>query len=122
MSSFFQNSHSQDAKGQSVGFLVGIVLCCLLAGNFSAQYLCDDSRPVEIGLDEKINPNVAASASLVRLPNIGVSRAEAIIAYRQKFKAETNGGLVFGDCNDLQKVKGIGPKTADGMRKWLTFK
>ena len=116
-----KNLNAQDGEGQSVGFLVGIVLCCLLAGYFSVRYLCDNSGPVVIRLDEKINPNVAVAASLVRLPNIGVSRAEAIIAYRQQFKAEANGGPAFGDCNALQQVHGIGPKTADGMREWLKF-
>ena len=94
----------------AVGFVVSS-----LAGRISAQ-----SRSGII-MDEKINPNDATAASLARLPNIGYSRAQAIIAYKESFSAKNSDIPVFRDCNDLQKVKGIGPKTAQNLNKWLRF-
>jgi competence ComEA-like helix-hairpin-helix protein len=74
-----------------------------------------------IVLDDKINPNNATAASLARLPNIGHSRAQAIIAYKESFAVKNGDITVFRNCNDLQKVKGIGPKTVQNINKWLRF-
>jgi competence protein ComEA len=73
----------------------------------------------EIKLESRVNPNYAPLASLARLPGIGLIRAEAIIAYRKNFS--DNEARPFKDCNDLQKVKGIGPKTAADICEWLKF-
>ena len=51
-----------------------------------------------------INVNTAASPALESLPGIGPAKAAAIIADR-----EANGP--FSSCNDLQRVRGIGPAT-----------
>jgi len=56
---------------------------------------------------------------LARLPGIGLVRAEAIIAYRENFY--DNEARPFRDCDDLQKVRGIGPKTAANICEWLKF-
>ncbi|UCF44481.1 MAG: helix-hairpin-helix domain-containing protein [Planctomycetota bacterium] len=58
-------------------------------------------------------------ASLVRLPGIGAVRTAAIVAYRENFGSADN--PAFRDCNDLQKVHGIGPKTAQNICQWLRF-
>jgi len=121
MNEFFNNSNSHQRKDQSTGFIVGIILCCLLAGCFAMRYLLHSGRESRIMLNEKINPNTACVPSLVRLPNIGVSRAEAIISYRQRFRQTGKDRRAFEDCNDLQEVRGIGQKTAEGISKWLDF-
>ena len=72
----------------------------------------------EVKLETRINPNTASAASLVRLPGIGLSRAEAITAYRKKF---SESGDVFQSADDLQKVAGIGPKTVQNIKPWLKF-
>lgn len=51
-----------------------------------------------------VNVNTAASAALESLPGIGPAKAAAIIADR-----DANGP--FASCNDLQRVRGIGPAT-----------
>lgn len=50
--------------------------------------------------DGKININTASAQSLMELPGIGTSKAEAIIAYRQEHGA-------FAAVEDLMKISGI---------------
>ncbi len=56
-----------------------------------------------------INVNTASAAELQRLPGIGRVTAQSIIDYR------TDVGE-FSAPEDLLKVKGIGPKTLEGIR------
>jgi competence ComEA-like helix-hairpin-helix protein len=70
-------------------------------------------------LDEKINPNEAPAGSLVRLPGIGLGRAEAIVAYRNGLSDDDR--PAFESVQDLQKVSGIGAKTAQDVQQWLRF-
>ena len=65
---------------------------------------------------ERINPNTAPQASLVRLPNIGKVRAMDIIAYRQHQPP-----LAFTSPQSLEAIRGIGPKTSAALAEWLTF-
>ena len=81
----------------------------------------DSGRSCEIELENRINPNIAPIESLIRLPGIGVSRAKAIVDYRIKFGDKNGVNAVFLSCNDLQKVKGIGPKTVQNLNGWLKF-
>lgn len=56
-----------------------------------------------------LNINRASAAQLIELPGVGKVTAEKIIAYR------TEKGL-FTSVEDLQKVKGIGPKKLERLR------
>jgi competence ComEA-like helix-hairpin-helix protein len=76
----------------------------------------------KIELDGRINPNDAPVESLVRLPGLGIGRAEAIVAYRERPGQKSGGGPAFQNGNDLQKVKGIGPTTVQNISEWLKFK
>jgi competence protein ComEA len=102
---------------QSFAFVISMCVCVLLCWFFSLDVIVA-GQPCEIELESRINPNDAPIASLVRLSGIGVSRAAAIVAYRESHGQE---GRAFRDCSDLQKVKGIGPKTAENIRQWLKF-
>jgi len=62
----------------------------------------------------KININTAGLSELDSLPGIGPKYAQAIIDYRNQ-----NG--LFVSINDLEKVKGIGPKTIDKFRDQITL-
>lgn len=73
--------------------------------------------PLE-ALPQRINPNTASMASLVRLPGIGKARAMDIIHYRQNQKPNEP---VFLSAQDLESIHGIGPKTAGALEPWLTF-
>lgn len=61
-----------------------------------------------------INVNTATSAELELLPQIGPKMAERIIEYR------TSHGR-FKSLNDLDKVKGIGPKTLEKLKLLVRF-
>ena len=81
-----------------------------------------DSIPTKIvELDGWINPNTATVASLIRLPGIGISRANAIVVYRDKIVMD-NGMVAFANSGDLQNIKGIGPKTVENTNEYLKFK
>lgn len=67
---------------------------------------------------QRINPNTASVASLVRLPGVGKARAMDIIYYRQNQK---QAGPAFISTRDLQNIRGIGPKTAEKISPWLIF-
>lgn len=58
-----------------------------------------------------ININEADAAELQRLPRIGPKLAQRII--------EERGKRPFATVNDLRRVKGIGPKTLDGLRPFV---
>jgi len=105
---------------QSFAFVISIIVAACFSWVFIAS-LAKPGQSYEIKLDEKINPNNAPIASLVRLPGVGISRAGAIVAYREKFSNKNVNSSAFRNCDDLQKVKGIGPKTAKNIRQWLKF-
>ena len=89
----------------------------LLALSFFQVYSAS-RQPVLSAAPERINPNIASMASLVRLPGIGTARALDIIQYRQE---TPNGRSAFQTLGDMENIKGIGPKTAETMAPYLTF-
>jgi len=94
----------------------GVVLClCFVVSDYGSA-----GTGRQILLDEKLNPNEAPPASLIRLPGIGISRAAAIVAYRERY-AQGAADPPFKSCDDLQKVRGLGPKTVRNIKRWLTF-
>ena len=99
--------------------------CILLAGfallglivMLVPMYWTHRQPPLET-TPQRINPNTASIASLVRLPGIGKARAMDIIHYRQNQKPDQP---VFLSAHDLENIRGIGPKTAAALEPWLTF-
>ncbi len=115
-----QRTKLRENRIKLLSFFMAVGICVLFYGFFLFSHLSSLQKHHEVTLDEKINPNYAPEASLVRLPGIGIGRAKAIVDYRQNFKKE-NGREAFQSCNDLQKVKGIGPKTVQNISEWLKF-
>ena len=105
---------------QSFAFVISVCAAFCLCLGFVSEFI-GTGQSCEIELESRVNPNYAPIESLVRLPGIGVSRAGAIVAYREKFGDTDGGNPVFQSCNDLQKVKGIGPKTVQNISEWLKF-
>jgi len=105
---------------QSFAFVISVCAAVCFSLGFASEFV-RSGQSCEIELENRINPNDAPIASLVRLPGIGVSRAGAIVAYRENFGGKDGGNPAFQSSNDLQKVRGIGPKTVQNISEWLKF-
>lgn len=110
---------TRQIQTQTKALIVAFVVCCILATYFATSYFVYTGRVESVALDNRVNPNTDSAASLMRLPNIGPSRAGAIVEYRRQFATE--GIAAFESAADLQKIKGIGPKTVETIRPWLCF-
>ena len=112
---------------QSFAFVIvaSLSVClsaCFVVSSFvGLQSASGPPQAGEIRLDSRINPNDAPMASLARLPGIGIVKAGAIVAYRENFIQQNSDRAAFESYEDLQKVKGIGPKTARNIDQWLKF-
>ena len=117
-----QLKEDEQERIQSFAFVIGVSVCILFCVGFAGLSLTGFRPSREIQLESRINPNGAPSASLVRLPGIGIGRAQAIVTYRDDFsKRNSSNRRAFETIDDLQKVKGIGPKTVQNMSEWLRF-
>jgi competence protein ComEA len=63
----------------------------------------------------QLDLNAATAAELERLPEVGPSLAKRIVAWRQAHGR-------FASIDQLQSVPGIGPKTFDRVRAYLTVR
>jgi len=106
---------------QSFAFVISVWMCAVFAVGFVVPSFVVQGQPRHIELDDRVNPNDAPAVSLMRLQGVGLSRAEAIVAYRENFGEKERKGPAFRDANDLRQVRGIGPKTVEGLGEWLRF-
>ena len=73
-------------------------------------------------LADRLDPNVADWQTLAAIPELGEKRAQAIVAYRERFAAShPPGARAFPSAHDLIRVKGIGAATAANLEPFLTF-
>ncbi len=70
-------------------------------------------NPIELSA-EIININTATKEELLTLPKIGPVTAERIIRFREDFGQ-------FQALEDILKVKGVGPKTFDRIKPFITI-
>ena len=119
---YVRRAGDRQSRIQSFAFVISVCGCALLSIGFGASNLVGDELSFEMGLDERVNPNDAPITSLVRLPGIGIGKARAIAAYREEFSEQNGNKPAFRNCDDLQKVSGIGPKTVQNINEWLKFK
>lgn len=109
-----KKSNIAEPGPEIAGFAAASVISVLLAGMF--VFFCSGSDDVgNFVLDGRINPNTASMQQLMQLPRIGIKTAKAITEYREHKQSP------FESIGDLQKVKGIGPKTAERIRQWLVL-
>lgn len=71
--------------------------------------LAKEAATVQAHDQATVNINRASEGELVSLNGIGSSKAQAIILYREMFGD-------FKSVDELEKVKGIGPKTIEKNR------
>ncbi|MEX0899930.1 MAG: ComEA family DNA-binding protein [Gammaproteobacteria bacterium] len=68
-----------------------------------------------LAVDERVDINTADAAELARvLDGVGRSKADAIVAHREKFGP-------FTDVDELRYVKGIGAATVERNREKMTI-
>jgi competence protein ComEA len=102
---------------QAVAAMVLAVALAGIAGNWLWQgrlagRVIEIDRAEPIAIDFKIDVNQADWPELSLLPGIGETLSKRIVADRQ-----ANGP--FRDHSDLRRIRGIGPKTLDGMKPYL---
>lgn len=71
------------------------------------------SVPSDVVFENKVNINTASAKQLEELPSIGETIAARIVAYREEQGA-------FATVDDLRSVKGIGEKTMEKLRPYVT--
>jgi len=103
---------------QTSAFVIAIFGCLAL----SAWYLCAEVSVLptaNVAIPQTVNPNHAPLGSLIRLPGVGPVRAQAIVDFRQTEQQKRPGRHAFREASDLARIKGIGPKTVQGLEPWL---
>ncbi|MFA5423301.1 MAG: helix-hairpin-helix domain-containing protein [Phycisphaerae bacterium] len=112
-----QRRDAQFEKTEGLSYILACVFMLAAAAMFSFDVIVRaDGDKIE--LQTRVNPNDAPMESLLRLPRVGIPTAEKIIAYRENFGGP---GPVFKNADDLQNIKGIGPKTVVILEKYLYF-
>jgi competence protein ComEA len=99
------------AAAVTAASLVAIAAWWLWQGQLSGR-LIEIERAEPVAIDFKIDVNTADWVELTLMPGIGPELARRIVADR-----DAKGP--FRQANDLRRVRGIGPKTLDGMRPYL---
>lgn len=74
--------------------------------------MLDASSAVASGVSQKIDLNTANVSELQTLPGVGVSKAEAIIAYRENVGP-------FLEIAQITEVKGIGEKMLSKLQQYV---
>ncbi len=82
------------------------------AGKAAAQK--DLEKAAKMPMVEKINVNQADLSTLTRIKGIGHETAQGIITYREEVGS-------FQTVEDLMKVKGIGEKTLNQIKPFVSF-
>ncbi len=73
-------------------------------------------------LVSRLNPNTATAVELTAIPGLGPTLAGRIVEYREAHRDPSGARApVYRRAEDLDAVRGIGPKTVDKLRRWLTF-
>jgi competence ComEA-like helix-hairpin-helix protein len=92
-----------NARTQCVYLLLAVLFLCM------AQNVCAKKKPPLY----PVNVNTSSSVQLQEVPGIEPSTADKILQARKSYGASKS-------VDDLQAIKGSGPKKLDKMRKYLT--
>jgi hypothetical protein len=104
--------------------LFGLVIYLAIQFASHRWYVSEPPPPHGPRYDEvvdKIDPNTADAPTLAALPLIGEKRAQQIVEYREKRRAELHGRPVFRSEDDLLLMKGFGRASLETLRPYLIF-
>ena len=104
--------------------LFGLIVYLSIRLALNRAYVSDPPPPHGPRYDEvadKIDPNTADVPTLAALPLIGEKRAQQIVDYREKRKAQSPGRVVFRSEDDLLLIKGFGKASVETLRPYLIF-
>jgi len=116
-----RQKETTQARIQTFAFVIAVFICIWLCSYFGIRDGKGAEKSARVRLEGRINPNDAPLGSLVRLPGVGISRAAAIVAYRENYRKNEKRNRPFQTQDDLCKVKGIGPKTMQNISECLKF-
>lgn len=102
---------------QAVAAVLLVVALGLLAGHWGYQNwrrsrLIEIDRAEPISVSFRIDINQADWAEFALLPGVGEVLAKRIVDYREEHGP-------FADLDTLREVRGIGPKTFEGVQPYL---
>ncbi|MDX1944784.1 MAG: helix-hairpin-helix domain-containing protein [Pirellulaceae bacterium] len=100
------------AAGLLVAALLAIGVYWVWQGRLRTRVIDIDRAP-SVAIDFKIDINAADWPELCLMPGVGEQLARRIVEHRAEHGP-------FRDLKDLRKVRGIGPKTFDGMVPYLS--
>lgn len=92
------------------------VLAVALVGVLGARGYGTRARPTELqpaAVQRQVDLNTADKAELLQVPGVGPTLADAILTHRR------DSGR-FESVDDLDRVRGVGGKTLDHLRPWVT--
>ena len=104
-------------KGSLSILLQGMIFCLCLAVSWAGNAQQPDNRQAGIASVEveQVNINRADAETIARvLDGIGISRAEAIVTYREEFGD-------FTSVDDLRMVRGVGEVTLRNNASRIKF-
>lgn len=99
-----------------------VVVALYAAGAPTTELVAEGDR--DAAREACLDPNTAPWWELTYLPAIGESRAKAIVAHREQVRMSGNKpqAVVFRRAEDLEAVRGIGPKTVARIAPYLAFR
>jgi len=114
-----QNGKYQVAEISTRAYATAAILAAV--GVFCLYFSCPHAHQYGVNLEKQININSALQASIERLPRVGEKLSSQIIEYRQNSRTQSGQAIVFKSLDDLDNIKGIGPKTLERIGPYVKF-
>lgn len=108
-----ENGSTTQRTQLALAAAVVLMMALLQVQNATSRLGLRPSEQQPIVLTSQVNLNHADRAELLQLPGVGPNMADAILAYRDR-----TGG--FRSVDDLQAVRGVGAKTINRLKPYLT--